>query len=45
MSPCVVSQELYIYIFRSACGVIVIVIGNGHGDTSSNPRQGCLHFT
>ena len=25
-------------------GVIVIVVGNGHGDLSSNPRQYCLLF-
>ena len=25
--------------------VMVIVIGNGHGDTSSNPGRDCLHFT
>ena len=24
---------------RSACGVMVIVVGNGHGDTSSNPGR------
>ena len=23
----------------STCGVMVIVVGNGHGDTSSNPRR------
>ena len=28
-----------------ACGVMVIVVGNGHGDTSSNPRWDWLHFT
>ena len=28
-----------------ARGVMVIVIGNGHGDTSSNPGQDWLHFT
>ena len=28
-----------------ACGVIVIVIGNEHGDTSSNPGRNSLHFT
>ena len=22
-----------------ACGVMVIIVGNGHGDTSSNPGQ------
>ena len=25
-----------------ARGVIVIVVGNGHGDTSSNPEQDCI---
>ena len=28
-----------------ASGVIVIVVGNGHGDTSSNPAWDGLHFT
>ena len=28
-----------------ARGVIVIVVGNGHGDTSSNSGQDGLHFT
>ena len=28
-----------------AHGVMVIIVGNGHGDTSSNPGQGWLHFT
>ena len=28
-----------------ARGVMVIVVGNGHGDTSSNPGSGWLHFT
>ena len=26
-------------------GVMVIVVGNRHGDPSSNPRRGYLHFT
>ena len=26
-------------------GVMVIVAGYGHGDTSSNPRPDWLHFT
>ena len=30
---------------RGARGVMVIVVGNGHGDTSSNPERECLHFT
>ena len=29
----------------SACGVMVIVAGYGHGDTSSNPGPDWLHFT
>ena len=28
-----------------ACGVMVIVVGNGHGDTSLNPGRDWLHFT
>ena len=28
-----------------ASGVMVIVVGNGHGDTSSNPGRGWLYFT
>ena len=30
---------------EGARGVMVIVVGNGHGDTSSNPGQDWLHFT
>ena len=29
----------------SARGVMVIVVGNGHSDTSSSPRRDWLHFT
>ena len=28
-----------------AHGVMFIVVGNGHGDTSSNPGRVWLHFT
>ena len=28
-----------------AGGVVVIVVGNGHGDTSLNPGLDWLHFT
>ena len=28
-----------------ARGVMFIVVGNGHGDTGSNPTQDWLHFT
>ena len=42
-------KNLYVficYIFMGdARGVMVIVIGNGHGDTSSNPGRDWLHFT
>ena len=31
--------------FGGARGVMVIVVENGHGDTSSNPGRGWLHFT
>ena len=30
---------------RGARGVMVIVVGNGHGNTSSNPGRHWLHFT
>ena len=40
MSVC---QFVYIYIhiriYRGACGVMVIVVGIGHDDTSSNPGR------
>ena len=32
-------------VFGGAHGVMVIVVGNGHGDTSSNPGRDLLHFT
>ena len=35
----------YCSYFGGACGVMVIVVGNGHGDTSSNPGRDWLHFT
>ena len=31
--------------YGGALGVMVIVVGNGHGDTSSNPGRDWLHFT
>ena len=44
--------DCFIYVFvRStlsvggARGVMVIVVGNGHDDTSSNPGRDRLHFT
>ena len=37
-------DTVYRYI-SNIYGVMVIVVGNGHGDTSSNPRRDWLHFT
>ena len=34
-----------INVWGGARGVMVIVVGNGHGDTSSNPGRDWLHFT
>ena len=39
------NEKRIIKHLESACGVMVIVIGNGHGDTSSNPGRDWLHFT
>ena len=36
---CNVHRMFIKYIFGGARGVIVIVVGNGHGDTSSNPGR------
>ena len=33
-----------IYILGGAHGVMVIIVGNGHGDMSSNPGRDWLHF-
>ena len=33
------------YMTGGARGVMVIGVGNGHGDTSSNPGRNWLHFT
>ena len=33
------------WLIGGARGVKIIVVGNGHGDTSSNSRRGWLHFT
>ena len=33
------------YHYSQIHGVMVTVVGNGHGDSSSNPRRDWLHFT
>ena len=38
-------NQIIPYSFGGARGVVVIVVGNGHGDTSSNPGRDWLHFT
>ena len=30
---------------KNACGVMVIIVGNGPSDSSSNPGREWLHFT
>ena len=37
-------EEMVKKLFGVARGVVVIVVGNGHGDTSSNPGRDLLHF-
>ena len=40
------NQVTYNLFYRAgARGVMVIVVGNGYGDTSSNPGRDWLHFT
>ena len=38
-------RPVLIYLSIYARGVMVIVVGNRHGDTSSNPGRDWLHFT
>ena len=40
-----IAPEPIFIIKEETRGVMVIVVGNGHGDTSSNPRRDWLHFT
>ena len=35
----------HVHFGWGARGVMVIVVGNGHGDSSSNPGRDWLHFT
>ena len=48
-SICYIIAEWFFYIiiyhfFGGSRGVMVIVVGNGHGDTSSNAGRDWLHF-
>ena len=38
-------QDASILTYSTTRGVMVIVVGNGHGDSSSNPGREWLHFT
>ena len=38
-------QDFALENLEGARGVMVIVVGNGHGDTSSNHWRDWLHFT
>ena len=33
------STTIYLYFIGGSRGVMVVVVGNGHGDTSSNPGR------
>ena len=36
---------IYMCACRDACGTMVIILGNGHGEPSSNPGGVCMDFT
>ena len=38
------TNSLPFLFYGGARGVVVIVVRNGHGDTSSNPGRDWLHF-
>ena len=38
-------KTINIDTWKGACGVTVIIVGNGYGKQSSNPEWGGLHFT
>ena len=38
-------HAMLLYIYICASGVMVMVVGNGHDELSSNPGQDWLHFT
>ena len=42
--PTMITVTLLYTSFGGARGVMVIVVGNGHGDTSSNPQRDWLHL-
>ena len=42
---CGIKSPAKVDILLNNSGVVVIVVGNGHGDTSSNPGRDWWHFT
>ena len=45
LSACQPLLGYFLFIYGGARGVMVIVVENGHDDTSSNPGWDWLHFT
>ena len=41
----IINNRAIQFVKEGARGVMVMVVGNGHGDTSSNPGRDWLHFT
>ena len=39
------NYHIHYFVYGGARGVMVIVAGYGHGDTSSDPGLDWLHFT
>ena len=39
LPPCSSVDSITMFLLGGARGVIVIVVGNGHGDSSSNPGR------
>ena len=37
-------SEIFVCVYHNSSGVVVITVGNEHGDTSSNPGRDWLHF-
>ena len=44
-TSCMNGASVFVWHKRGARGVMVIVVGNGHGDTSSSPGRHWFHFT
>ena len=38
-------SDQYLAGYGGARSVMVTIVENGHGDSTSSPKRGCLHFT